>query len=101
MSLVNFIRNLTGAPNDPKWNSVLFGGLTNEGIDWRTVLPSIVFVFAIGIVGSLFSFLQYISSTLCGAASDRYGRKPVLILSMVCPLSTLLVILEPSVACSI
>ncbi|CAF0757629.1 unnamed protein product [Adineta steineri] len=61
MSFVKFIQDLTGAPNDPKWNSVLFGG----------------------IVGSLFSFLQFFSSTLCGAASDRYGRKPMLLLSMI------------------
>jgi len=48
----------------------------------------ILFVFFyriifIGIIGSLFSFLQFFSSTLCGAASDRYGRKPMLLLSMV------------------
>ncbi|CAF4492742.1 unnamed protein product [Rotaria sp. Silwood2] len=61
ISFVQFIRGLTGAPNDAKWNSVLFGGL----------------------IGSLFSFLQFFSSTLCGAASDRYGRKPVLLLSMI------------------
>ncbi|CAM4775846.1 unnamed protein product [Rotaria magnacalcarata] len=61
ISFVQFIRDLTGAPNDAKWNSVLFGG----------------------IIGSLFSFLQFFSSTLCGAASDRYGRKPVLLLSMI------------------
>ncbi|CAF1171290.1 unnamed protein product [Adineta ricciae] len=61
ISFVQFIRDLTGAPNDAKWNSVLFGGL----------------------VGSLFSLLQFFSSTLCGIASDRYGRKPVLLLSMI------------------
>jgi len=26
MSFVRFIRDLTGAPNDAKWNAVLFGG---------------------------------------------------------------------------
>lgn len=61
ISFVQFIRDVTGAPNDAKWNSVLFGG----------------------IIGSLFSFLQFFSSTLCGAASDRYGRKPVLLFSMI------------------
>ncbi|CAF1004284.1 unnamed protein product [Adineta steineri] len=61
MSFVQFIRDITGAPNDAKWNSVLFGG----------------------IIGSLFSLLQFFSSTLCGIASDRYGRKSVLLLSMV------------------
>jgi MFS family permease len=47
----------------------------------------IYFIFKIniltGIIGSLFSLLQFFSSTLCGAASDRYGRKPVLLVSMV------------------
>ncbi|UJR23605.1 hypothetical protein I4U23_026593 [Adineta vaga] len=61
MSFVQFIQDLTGAPNDAKWNSVLFGG----------------------IIGSLFSLLQFFSSTLCGIASDRYGRKPVLLISMI------------------
>ncbi|CAF0748312.1 unnamed protein product [Adineta steineri] len=61
MSFVQFIRDLTGAPNDAKWNSVLFGG----------------------IIGSLFSLLQFFSSTLCGIASDRYGRKSVLLFSMI------------------
>ncbi|CAF0987375.1 unnamed protein product [Didymodactylos carnosus] len=60
MSVVNFL-NLSDVPNSPKWNSVLFGG----------------------IVGSLFSILQFLSSTLAGSASDRYGRKPVLIFSML------------------
>jgi len=27
MSLVQFIRDLSGTPNDAKWNSVLFGGM--------------------------------------------------------------------------
>jgi hypothetical protein len=30
MSFVQFIRDLTGAPNDAKWNSVLFGGMTKK-----------------------------------------------------------------------
>jgi MFS family permease len=38
---------------------------------------------SLGIIGSLFSLLQFFSSTLCGIASDRYGRKPTLLLSMV------------------
>jgi MFS family permease len=78
MSFVRFIQDLTGAPNDAKWNSVLFGGMLTK-IDLFVLKE----LFSIGIVGSLFSFLQYFSSTLCGAASDRYGRKPMLLLSMV------------------
>jgi MFS family permease len=49
----------------------------------RNTIHQVLHLISIGIVGSLFSFLQFISSTLCGAASDRYGRKPVLLLSMV------------------
>lgn len=30
MSAVESVRELTGAPNDPKWNSVLFGGKKNK-----------------------------------------------------------------------
>lgn len=30
MSFVRFIQDLTGAPNDAKWNSVLFGGKRNH-----------------------------------------------------------------------
>jgi hypothetical protein len=32
MSFVQFIRDLSGAPNDAKWNSVLFGGLIKRFI---------------------------------------------------------------------
>ena len=39
-------------------------------------------VFA-GLIGSLFSLLQFIASPVIGAASDVYGRKPLLLLSMV------------------
>jgi MFS family permease len=58
---VNGFRSLVGAPDTPKWNSVLFGG----------------------VLGSLFSLLQFISSPLMGAASDVYGRRPIMLLSMV------------------
>lgn len=50
-----------GAPDTPRWNSVLFGG----------------------ILGSLFSFLQYLTSPLIGAVSDVYGRKPLMILTSI------------------
>ena len=59
---VSSFRELVNAPDTPRWNSVLFGGL----------------------IGSLFSLLQFIASPVIGAASDVYGRKPLLILTMVC-----------------
>ncbi|KAK3095294.1 hypothetical protein FSP39_012912 [Pinctada imbricata] len=58
---VSSFRDLVGAPDTPRWNSVLFGGL----------------------IGSLFSFLQFLASPVMGAASDVYGRKPVLVISMI------------------
>lgn len=58
---VSSFRELVGAPDTPRWNSVLFGGL----------------------IGSLFSLLQFIASPVIGAASDVYGRKPLMIVTMV------------------
>ncbi|XP_069139381.1 major facilitator superfamily domain-containing protein 10-like [Argopecten irradians] len=61
MRSVNGFRELVGAPDTPRWNSVLFGGL----------------------IGSLFSLLQFLASPVVGAASDVYGRRPLLIMSMI------------------
>nr|CAG4637191.1 EOG090X09U7 [Ceriodaphnia reticulata]SVE73069.1 EOG090X09U7 [Ceriodaphnia reticulata] len=36
-----------------------------------------------GILGSLFSFLQFLASPLAGCLSDCYGRKPALLFSMI------------------
>lgn len=57
---VHQFRQLVGAPDTPRWNSVLFGGL----------------------LGSIFSLMQFLSSPLIGALSDVYGRKTVLLLTM-------------------
>lgn len=58
---VNSTRDLMGVPDEPKWNSVLFGG----------------------VIGSLFSFLQFLASPIVGATSDVYGRRPLLVVTMV------------------
>ncbi|XP_056145667.1 major facilitator superfamily domain-containing protein 10 [Lampris incognitus] len=58
-SIVDWFREAVGIPMERKYNSVLFGGL----------------------IGSVFSLLQFLSSPLTGAASDRYGRRPLLILT--------------------
>eukprot|EP00058_Branchiostoma_floridae_P024960 XP_002610450.1 hypothetical protein BRAFLDRAFT_124265 [Branchiostoma floridae] len=50
-----------GIPQTRRFNAVLFGG----------------------ILGSLFSLLQFLSSPLIGALSDVYGRKPLMLLSAV------------------
>ena len=61
MEKVDNFRTLIGAPDVEKFNIVLLGGL----------------------LGSLFSFLQFLSCPLLGSFSDIYGRKRVLILCMV------------------
>ena len=63
MSFVRFIHDLTGTPNDAKWNSVLFGG-NNKIID-STFLNKIMFL--IGIIGSLFflSSIFFIDTLWC------------------------------------
>uniref|UniRef100_T1IIS5 Major facilitator superfamily (MFS) profile domain-containing protein n=1 Tax=Strigamia maritima TaxID=126957 RepID=T1IIS5_STRMM len=56
---INYFQEAIGAPGH--FNVVLFGGF----------------------IGSLFSFLQFIASPVMGALSDIYGRKNVLLVSMV------------------
>ncbi|XP_070760731.1 major facilitator superfamily domain-containing protein 10 [Enoplosus armatus] len=58
-SVVDLFREAVGIPMEKKYNSVLFGGL----------------------IGSLFSLLQFLSSPITGALSDRHGRRPLLILT--------------------
>ncbi|KAG7489424.1 major facilitator superfamily domain-containing protein 10 [Solea senegalensis] len=60
-SLVDCFRETLGIPLDKKYNNVLFGGL----------------------IGSLFSLLQFLSSPVTGALSDRHGRRPLLLLTTV------------------
>uniref|UniRef100_A0A3Q3J133 Major facilitator superfamily (MFS) profile domain-containing protein n=1 Tax=Monopterus albus TaxID=43700 RepID=A0A3Q3J133_MONAL len=58
-SVVDWFREAVGIPMEKKYNSVLFGGL----------------------IGSLFSLLQFLASPVTGALSDRHGRRPLLILT--------------------
>ncbi|XP_061836990.1 major facilitator superfamily domain-containing protein 10 [Nerophis lumbriciformis] len=60
-SVVDFFREALGIPMEKKYNSVLFGGL----------------------IGSLFSLLQFLLSPITGALSDRFGRRPLLLLTTV------------------
>nr|XP_009858034.1 LOW QUALITY PROTEIN: major facilitator superfamily domain-containing protein 10-like [Ciona intestinalis] len=57
---VSAFRKTIGVPETEDVNSVLFGGL----------------------IGSLFSFLQFLNSPVFGAISDVYGRKPMIIISL-------------------
>lgn len=56
---VQGFQRLTGAPD--RFASVLFGGA----------------------LGSLYSFLQFLTSPIVGSLSDAYGRKPMLLLCLV------------------
>lgn len=58
-SKIQSFQQLVGAPE--KFNSVLFGGL----------------------LGSMFSFLQFVASPVVGSISDVVGRKPVMIVCLV------------------
>ncbi|KAL6465480.1 hypothetical protein MHYP_G00256130 [Metynnis hypsauchen] len=60
-SIVDWFREIVGVPMETKYNSVLFGGL----------------------IGSLYSLLQFLSSPVIGAASDKHGRRPLLLLTTV------------------
>lgn len=40
-----------------------------------------------GLIGSLFSLLQFLASPITGALSDRHGRRPLLILTTVSKVS--------------
>uniref|UniRef100_A0A3Q0TAR8 Major facilitator superfamily domain containing 10 n=1 Tax=Amphilophus citrinellus TaxID=61819 RepID=A0A3Q0TAR8_AMPCI len=58
-SVVDWFREVVGIPMEKKYNSVLFGGL----------------------IGSLFSLLQFLTSPVTGALSDCHGRRPLLMLT--------------------
>ncbi|XP_062874062.1 major facilitator superfamily domain-containing protein 10 [Trichomycterus rosablanca] len=60
-SFVDWFRGTVGVPMERKYNSVLFGGL----------------------IGSLYSLLQFLFSPVIGAASDQHGRRPMLFLTTV------------------
>ena len=52
------------------------GKAASHGDKWDTV-------FLGGLLGSLFSFLQFLVSPIIGRASDRFGRRKVLLYTMV------------------
>nr|XP_014434823.1 major facilitator superfamily domain-containing protein 10 [Pelodiscus sinensis] len=58
---VDWFAAVIGVPLERKYNMVLFGGL----------------------IGSIFSILQFFSSPLTGAASDCMGRRPIMLLTVV------------------
>nr|CAD2204872.1 unnamed protein product [Meloidogyne enterolobii] len=58
--LSGYIQSVLNVPSLDRYNNVFFGG----------------------ILGSLFSFLQFLSSPIFGAFSDKYGRKPLLLFAV-------------------
>ena len=58
-SQVDVFRMMVGAPS--QFNTVLFGGF----------------------LGSIFSFLQFLASPVIGGLSDRFGRKPLMIVTTI------------------
>ncbi|XP_041978435.1 major facilitator superfamily domain-containing protein 10 [Aricia agestis] len=59
LQAVQSFQKLTGAPD--RFSSVLFGGA----------------------LGSMYSFLQFLTSPIIGSLSDAYGRKPLLLICLV------------------
>uniref|UniRef100_A0A8C3YQW8 Major facilitator superfamily domain-containing protein 10 n=1 Tax=Catagonus wagneri TaxID=51154 RepID=A0A8C3YQW8_9CETA len=57
---VDWFAAAIGMPAEKRYNSVLFGGL----------------------IGSIFSLLQFLAAPLTGAVSDHLGRRPVMLLSL-------------------
>ncbi|XP_053107878.1 major facilitator superfamily domain-containing protein 10 isoform X1 [Hemicordylus capensis] len=58
---VDWFAEVIGMPAERKYNSVLFGGL----------------------IGSIFSILQFFASPLTGATSDYFGRRPIMLLTVI------------------
>ncbi|EJU06267.1 MFS DHA1 sub-family [Dacryopinax primogenitus] len=54
----------------------LHGGVLNSRRQWDVVLLG-------GFLGSVFSVLQFVVSPWIGSLSDAYGRKPILLISMI------------------
>lgn len=64
-------------------------GLEQVGFVFKTKAANVmislyVFFFFSGLIGSMFSILQFFSSPLTGAVSDCWGRRPVILLTVVC-----------------
>lgn len=48
----------------------------------RIVVRKLSFVFFLGLLGSMYSFLQFLGMPIIGALSDVYGRKPLMLLCL-------------------
>jgi MFS family permease len=75
LGAVQGFQKLTGAPD--KFASILFGGA----------------------LGSMYSFLQFLTSPIVGSLSDAYGRKPMLLLCLVSLLAFVFAIILLCMGC--
>lgn len=81
-----YFQRLVGAPSH--LNGILFGGKCLMVFSRNTSNVSFYYLFLLsGFLGSLFSFLQFLALPIVGALSDVYGRKPVILLCLVCSVS--------------
>lgn len=68
-------------------NQLLFGAMMNTihtMESWMGGSSGFHVVLFGGLLGSLYSFLQFLCSPILGSLSDRFGRRPILILSLSC-----------------
>lgn len=91
-SVVDWFREALGIPMEKKYNSVLFGGRWKWFDIWCSrcrcllltdLMPYLLASHLLGLIGSLFSLLQFLASPVTGALSDHYGRRPLLLLTTV------------------
>jgi len=86
--------NPTSAPQTRGFNKklvIIFIIIFTEVLGFSIVLPVLPFLalslgldaFQIGLILSVFSFSQIFGSPVMGNLSDRYGRKPILIISQM------------------
>lgn len=66
--------------SDNYFLKLIFGSITNLTEMWGTDISAIV-LFG-GALGALYSLLQFIAAPIWGSLSDRYGRKPILLVSV-------------------
>ncbi len=83
-----------------KQHFTIFLILITEVLGFSLILPFIPFMakemgaspFVIGLLLTTFSFFQFISAPIAGTLSDRFGRKPLLLICQVATLASFLIL---------